>query len=264
MNTTVRITEKIQDIIDKIDYRLLPHSNLIIGKSGSGKHSLVYGIASRFNLEVFDITDKINLDSLNELYLISELHICLINSDEITVKEQNILLKFIEEPRPNQFIYLLSSNENNLLETVKNRSIITRISEYSKEELKEFSDDSLLVNLFDTPGKIKKAQQFKIQELLDYQNKMIEFAGKANFSNFLSIRTKLKESFPGIENNLDIFCELFRYVLISRIKSENDTYIIELYRCLDYFEKQLNIPKINKDDLFTNFLIEFKRISNGY
>ena len=43
-------------IFNYIDNKKLPHSIIISGDRGCGKHSLLYYISDKFNLEIEDIT----------------------------------------------------------------------------------------------------------------------------------------------------------------------------------------------------------------
>lgn len=72
------------------------------------------------------------------------------NGDNLNVQSQNKLLKTLEEPAPGSTIIILSENVENLLDTVKSRSVIYRIS--SSHEV--CNEESL-----DMAGKVIEALQ---------------------------------------------------------------------------------------------------------
>lgn len=254
----------IESLLEKIDLNNIQRSNIIVGKIGSGKHLLVTKLGEKLNLPVYDLTDKISLDELNEFMLNPTVKICLINGDDITVKEQNELLKFIEEPSSTTFIYIVCSNLNYILPTVKNRCIITYIPEYSYEELLTFCSNVESLKFFDTPGLIKKAEKYDLMNLIAYIDKIITSTGRANYSNVLSIKSKIFNLFPGLDKDINIFVLIFKKLLIDKIKLDGNPLLQREFICIDSFSKDLMIPKINKDDLFFKFLVDFKRCVDGY
>ena len=59
--------------------------------------------------------------------------IYIIDSSTISIKEQNIILKFVEEPLKNSYIIILKNSK--LLPTILNRCQKWKFEAYSKEEL---------------------------------------------------------------------------------------------------------------------------------
>ena len=71
----------------------LPHAILLIGDKGCGKHSFASLIANKLNCEVEDITENITSELLAEVSLRPLITLCLVDLNQITEKEQNVLLK---------------------------------------------------------------------------------------------------------------------------------------------------------------------------
>ena len=71
-----------------------PHSILLVGEEGCGKHTIAEEISKYFDFEFLDITNSINLDTIVEINqrLVSTMY--LINMNKLTDREQNIILKF--------------------------------------------------------------------------------------------------------------------------------------------------------------------------
>ena len=121
-----------------------PHSSLILGEEGSGKHTLSMYIKDNIlKLPLLDITENISDEYIDMIYRNPNPSIYLINMSKMMEKEQNILLKFIEEPLQNAFIILLCENVNNLLNTIYNRCVVFEMelyklmgNKFTKEELR--------------------------------------------------------------------------------------------------------------------------------
>ncbi|MBO4725834.1 MAG: hypothetical protein J5622_04940 [Firmicutes bacterium] len=62
------------------------------------------------------------------------------NADTLTVRAQNRLLKTLEEPTPGTVIMLLSENIENLIQTIRSRCVIYRISNYNSVPDSEYMD----------------------------------------------------------------------------------------------------------------------------
>ena len=87
----------LNSILDKIDtYSLdtLPHSIILLGKEGSGKHVISKYIGSRFNLDVLDISENLSEELIYNIYRYPSPRLYLVDLRLITEKDQNILLKF--------------------------------------------------------------------------------------------------------------------------------------------------------------------------
>ena len=108
----------------------IPRTVLLSGEWGSGKHTFVKEFAAKIGYDIIDITDCISLEKIQEAQLSPYPNIYIINCDEISVKEQNMLLKFLEEPLKNAYIFLLSSCKQKLLPTVVNRCRVYSFSNY--------------------------------------------------------------------------------------------------------------------------------------
>ena len=112
-------------IIKKInELSNLPHSFSLIGKAGSGKHVLVKYINDKFfDIPFLDITDNHEEEMLDNIYRYPQKRLYILDMNKITQKEQNKLLKFIEEPFENIYVCLLTTDQNLFLSTMRKRII---------------------------------------------------------------------------------------------------------------------------------------------
>lgn len=255
----------VERLVDNTTFLELAHTNLIVGDKGCGKHTFVQKLSEKFGIRYIDLTDDITFESLSDIDLSSELLFCLFDGNRLTTKEQNAILKFIEEPKATVYVFIVVDNINRVLPTIVGRCIIHKFPIYTDEELAPFSSDEVVLKIFRTPGMIKAAEQFDINSMIDYINKMIDFSSQANWSNFLSIKGKLGKQFPDIDKNLYIFFQIFDYVLIDRMKANRVTgSFTAVYECVAKYRQKMTLPKISTDDMFSRFLIEFKEINNGH
>ena len=110
--------EKICNQIDKLTLDSFPRSLMLVGSKGAGKHLIVDYIANKFNLQVIDITTTLDQDSIEELYNRVEPYLYIIQANELSVKEENTILKFVEEPLKNSYIILLAETAIGILPTI--------------------------------------------------------------------------------------------------------------------------------------------------
>lgn len=60
--------EKICTKIDNLTLDQFPRSLMLVGAGGGGKHLICKYIAEKFSLTAVDITDTLNLETIEELY----------------------------------------------------------------------------------------------------------------------------------------------------------------------------------------------------
>ena len=69
---------------------------MLVGDAGSGKHLICDYIASKFNLLIDNISDRLTLETIEDAATRVSLCLYIIESNKITVKEENTILKFLE------------------------------------------------------------------------------------------------------------------------------------------------------------------------
>ena len=70
-----------------------PHSTIFVGKQGSGKHTVVNYLANRLNIDIVDITENLSLDTIMDIYIDPIPKLYIVDCNNITEANQNILLK---------------------------------------------------------------------------------------------------------------------------------------------------------------------------
>lgn len=172
----------------------LPHSILLVGEQGSGKQDICEYIAELFNLQLYDLTEFISKEFIDEINQTQTPSLYTVNISNISVKEQNILLKLYEEPNPNTYIVIKCVSDSIPLDTIKSRSYILRMQPFAIEylsELVESKDRDLILRICTTPGQINIANHTDMNGLYNLCNNMTTRMKDAPFFNLMSIADKI-------------------------------------------------------------------------
>lgn len=257
--------EKLCNKITSLTLDTFPRSILLIGLEGSGKHLMCDFIANHLNIPMVDITDKLELSTINELYQKVEPHLYIIDVNKIGVKEENLILKFLEEPLKNSYIVLIAMTENGILPTVVNRCQMWRMSPYSKEVLSTFMEnvDPLVISIAETPGQVLKLKGGNFNEMVTLADKIINRIGIASAYNTLTLSDKL--AFKGESNKIDV--RLFTGMLMSRIvefsKQCDGENLMSAYVLTKTLRDNYNVNNVDMKALFEKYLMELRIIMRG-
>ena len=164
---------------------------MLVGDYGSGKHLICREISNHLKLQQRDITKELSLEIIDELYNRTDPFLYVINIDDISIKEQNMILKFIEEPLKNAFIVILTEAGANVLPTIFNRCQQWRLQPYNKEYLQTFTDNMNILRLATTPGQVIDFINCDFEALFELADKVVSKIGSANLPNVLTINNKL-------------------------------------------------------------------------
>ncbi len=255
--------ERIKNELSKYNLNTLPQSILFLGEYGCGKHTLANELAQSYNLPLLDITEKINLNTINEIYNNPISTMFLINLDELTDREQNVLLKLVEEPLSGTYLVLIASGTYCVLNTILNRCATFSFECYTPEQLKNFSDDESILELCTTPGQIKSVNQSILGETKSLASKIAGHIGEASFSNMLTIVNKVnfKDSYDKIDCILLI--RAIAYCTELFYKTTGQSVYYDMYMKVEKALIKLRDSRLNKESLLTNLLIELWKISRG-
>lgn len=253
--------KKLLNKLNKYTLDNLPHSILFLGERGSGKHSLASFLSSKFNLGLIDMTKTIEEEYINNIYISTVPTFYLIDLTEVVEKEQNKLLKLVEEPPSNAFLILLGIEKGLILNTILSRCLILELEEYSEEELQSFSSTPLDFNLFKTPGQIINFNFMTLDKVKEVTSRLIKV--EEDYPTFLNIADTInyKDEYDKIDLNI---------LLNSLTRTLKDKYIKDkLIKYLSYYiitlelKKNLINPKFNKKYLVENYLIQLWKESNN-
>jgi hypothetical protein len=260
--------DKILNYIDSKKRDSFPRSLILLGESGCGKSTLIECIGEKLNLPIIDITNDINFEFIMSLYEKPEPYLYKIQASDITTKEQNALLKFIEEPLKNSFIVIEVESSNQLLPTIYNRCQVLNFVPYNKEILNNFvtnvdnnCDKNLVLNIGRTPGQVKSLMNCDLVGMLELSNKIINRIGVANIPNILTISDKIAWKKEKDKFDLNIFSLVLNYAAKEQIKSGGNYF--EIYRILSDWNTKRKAPTIVQKSLFENTLLKLKVASSN-
>ena len=256
--------------IDKCNIDTVPRTLMLHGPRGSGKHLMCNYIADKLNLNIEDITDTITLEKIEDINNGIEPKIYIIHSDDISIKEQNVLLKLSEEPLKNAVLIYLTENLQRLKPTVLNRCQIWEMDCYSDDELRQFIPRNYsgniedLIKVSNTPGKILINCEQSIEDIRQLCEKIFEKIGVANLPNALSICDKI--DFKGTDKskyNVYLFMDIITQVSFNRCLLSHPYCIYDHMLVQKLYEEIEMIENIDKRCLFENFIIQLKRVRNN-
>lgn len=152
------------------------------------------------------------------------------DADKMTKEAQNCLLKTLEEPQEFVVIILISSNENNILATVKSRCVQIYFKELYNQEIIEYLENVKHIdNMNDEFLQLCNGSIGRALEILD-KNEMLDELRK-----FVETIEKLNEL--ELLNNSEYFC-----------KNKDNIKIILEYMYTLFFKKM----QVNKEQKYAN------------
>lgn len=262
--------EKLILKINSLTLDTFPHTLLLVGERGSGKHLIVDYIGNHFGFEVIDVTDDISLELIDTITLRIEPKIYLIDGTLLTEKKENVLLKFLEEPVKNSFIIILCEAPQQLLPTIINRCRRWDLAKYSKLDLSQFLDDPngikapiLLDDVANTPGQIIEFQKQDLTNIIGLCNTIIDKIAGANCQNTLTITNKIAFNHEEEKYDFDCFVRCMLYSIRKRIVENNSLQNSFAFVRTKQLESDRYIHNINLINLFNTYLIDMKGIYEG-
>lgn len=245
-----------------------PNSSIFLGDVGCGKHTLVKFICDKFNLLQYNLTPILNQEIVEEIYEKPELRLYYIEANKITICQQNMLLKLIEEPPKNVFIVILCERLSQVLVTIKNRCQLFEFSAYNKDILSNFITDSQLspyiLDIACTPGQVINYQSYNIKDLTQLAEKIFTKISSASFSNTLSISNKIAFKDEKDKIDIDLFSKVLNKTITDMIISDNTNNVYyHMFSLVQKFISDLKITNVDKRYLFDNFLCKLWRESRN-
>lgn len=257
---------KLINKLNSYSLNTLPKSLLFLGPTGSGRKTLIKYLASRLNLEVIEISEKIDSSLIAEYQQAVNKKLYIIDLNEFTEKQQNQFLKLVEEPGPNVYISLIAESEIGILDTIINRCIKYRLEPYTKEQLQELSIQNncvvtdLVYAVAKTPGAIINLDINKLDELYSLCSSIVNKLVYASISNTASISTKInyKEEYDKYE--FKMFFNMLLHCALEKYLFDQSDLALKIYLFTSNYIKDLQIKSLNKENFMINFLLELKEI----
>ena len=271
--------KRLLNFINSFNFSTFPNASIFLGETGCGKHTLVKYISDKFDVDAVDISENINLDTINEIYVSQQPQFYICNLFYVTniIRSQNILLKLLEEPPENSKIIIINDNIEELLDTIKNRCMVFDFEPYSISELRQFAEQNNInilnddiLNILNTPGKVLHYDEVAeyYSDLNTLVNKILDYIGRASVPNSLSIVDKFdfsdKESYKFLTFIGLLKKQLLTRIMDNKISRQEVRLYIRAYTITQEFLSAYKIKNINKKQQFEHYILTLKELFNGY
>lgn len=241
-----------KNILDNFKRRVesdeISHAHIIVGEDGIGKSNLANKFAKNIlgKSEDKDYIDIINyrckkssfgVDDIREI--VEEINkkpfegdkkvIIICDGNKLTVQAQNALLKTIEEPPKGVFIILLCESLELILDTIKSRCQIYKLSPLTKDEIRLYidnindngiSEDEINAAIAYSEGIPGKAEAFlRDSSLKELRNTLVDLLfllTKGNTRELLDFESKLVNYKDKKEDILNILASFIRDIIIYK------------------------------------------------
>ena len=248
--------------IDNSSLDSLPRTLLVQGPKGCGKHLLASYLKNKFNFLLQDITNCVCLDLVNEIYSRVEPYLYILNVDEISIKDQNVLLKILEEPFKNTYFFLMTEDVQFVIDTIKNRSFLLTFKPYQKIDLNTFINQKdhsdIILSIADTPGQISLLESYDLKKLFDLCISIFDKIEKASWANTLSILDKIASKDEKDKYEVNLFWKVLHRVAYIRVLN-NLPLSASLYDLTEEYFNKLHFRQVDKRNITEQFLITLKR-----
>lgn len=270
-----------KNVIDSINNRKLndsfSHANLIIGNDGIGKSIIAKYISNqiieeRDNVESVDIvkyypsSTSFGVDDVRNI--INEVNkkpyegnkkvLILYRCDKLTTQAQNALLKTIEEPPMGVYLILLSDSLEAILDTIKSRCQVYKLTPLTKEEILVYienkytdltSEDKKAALAYSSgiPGKIDRfIEDQNLKDLRDICITLFEDILKREHDLVLKYEELLKNSKGEKFELLDILLSYIRDIMLFK-ELNNQELIVNLDKVLKIndISRRMSYKKLN-------------------
>lgn len=254
--------EKICNLIQSATLDDFPRSLMLVGARGGGKHLICKYIADKFGLITVDLTDQLDLETIEELYNRVEPYLYIIRVNEISVKEENTILKFLEEPLKNSFIVLIAETDMGILQTILNRCQIWHLQNYTREYLSTFIDggSEYILEIANTPGQVIELSKTDFSSMIELADKIIDKISVASITNTLTLSNKVGFKNDPDKPDVKLFVDVLLSRFASRCKQYNDRRLVSGYHLTNTLQRNLQIKNLDYRALFENYLIELRSL----
>lgn len=200
------------------------------------------------------------LEKVYEKPIISYKKVYIIDDAEtMTVEAQNCLLKTLEEPPEYIVIILITSNESNLINTIKSRCLKLTFNPLENSEIKQYLEKYLdfqnvsetMLEIFE--GSIGKA--LKVKEKQELYNNIETTLNNFSCESVIDLINNATEIYKGKENINEIL-EYFNIYFLKKAKEEynNASKYVKAIEIVEDTKKRL-VYNSNYDMTIDNLLI---------
>lgn len=243
----------------------MPRSILLVAPFGAGKRTFIAEQAARFGVSVEDVTSRLTDSDISAMMKSVEPTFYVIDLDSLTERDQNTLLKCVEEPVAGAYFFLIATTDGSAIPTIANRCMRIEFENYSVEELRPFlaysGDESLAAAMLEacsTPGQLLAFDSRTAPDLFALCDKMAEAMGKASLANALTIVGKVncKEEYSKFD------FQLFMAVLgraYAKRSFAGDALALRSYEIVRKARMAARDSRISRENLLTAMIADLHK-----
>ena len=226
--------EKLVKTLEGYTLDTTPKTMLFLGQSGCGKSWIAKAFAKQLDLEVVIVKPDSTAEMLLEYYQCPINKLYLIDLKDITEKDQNKFLKFIEEPSMYMHIILMAESTVGILPTILNRCIKYVFEPYTPEQLKQFDwtmncSDEIAYEICKTPGQLLELAADNLDQVFNLCKTIISSIDKAGYANTLSIVSKINTKDDVNKIDFKLFFDIMTYTAFDDYKKNNNELSFKIY-----------------------------------
>ena len=258
--------QKIQEILKNSQFST---AILLVGLKGSGKKTLLQQIYP--NAWVAPDTKVDTIREMNELaYKIKDFYFIIPDCDSMSITAQNAMLKVVEErPNNNHFILTLV-DENNILDTIRSRSVTLHMDRYTPDDIATYYHDyaenrfsgekEIVVELCETPGEVNQLLAMGIKDFTEYVQLVVDNIAEVSGANVFKIADRINLGNDSDKYDLFLFWKAFIYYCFDRVK-ENVQVYTEWMQLTSKAIRTMRIKGINRKMLFDAWLLGIRQVA---
>ena len=166
-----------------------PKASALLGERGCGKHTMAGEIAKSLGVPFSDITESLSPEFMSSLAERPFPAIYAADLSQVGEREQNMLLKFAEEPPDGAYVMVLAERREAILPTLLGRCVTFEFAPYSADELRQVMPDvdERALKWATTPGQLSEIDWRLVPDMEKTCDGIIANMRRANLPNALSL-----------------------------------------------------------------------------
>lgn len=266
----------INGFMKRADNNTLSHAHLIVGPDGIGKSILakIFALKILRKNEEADYIDIINYSPKKASFGVDDVRniieevskkpyegdkkvIIIHEGDKLTIQAQNALLKTIEEPPKGVFIILLSESLELLLDTIKSRCQVYKLTPLNKEHMLSFikkinitQEESILSALAYAEGIPGRAERILHDENLENLRNLVIKLFNEVINKDINCIVQYEEKFDKFkgekEEILSVIASFIRDIIIYKeLEDKNILINVDKGKDISKLSSALSYKKLN-------------------
>ena len=248
---------RLMSVLNSYSVATMPKAMLFIGPKGCGKHFIAKSLADRLELDYCELAADISAEELIDKTYSTIKTMYVINLDEFSEKQQNALLKFIEEPSDTVFTVLVASSTTSVIDTILNRCIKHSFDSYSAEELQQIlgkTVDAQALAIFKTPGKLQLLTDKTFASTIATATHIVKNSITLPYVNFIAIigRVNFKDFYDKID--FELLLDAVSFVAFEDFVNTASVASINIFNVTNEFKQFVTNTRFIKEMLMVNYL----------